>query len=280
MNPVGVLSQLFRGSPASVAEAVRRHGLSCVQLTPNFPGLTFLGPEQITPCRCRQAAEPFQDMGILIACLSGNTNLMDHDLGRRQRGIDRLHSLIRHCRDFGTSRIVTETGTLSPKSPWAPYPPNRSREAWSELQRIVAEAVRVAADHGVTLLLKPDNTHVLAFVEDAAQLREELHHPNLGFVLDPANFLMECAPAELDRTLEDLVEKIGPWAPVVHAKDLRFDRAAAATPRAGLGVLDYRLFFQCLRHHQPQAPVILEHLRPEEIAETRAYLEPFLIPSG
>jgi sugar phosphate isomerase/epimerase len=275
-HPVGVLSHLFRGSPAAVAEALRRHRLTCVQLTPSFPGLRFDQPEQITSERCRQAAEPFQAAGLSIACLSGYTNLMDPNRHRRQRGLERLHALIRHCRDFGTDLLVTETGSLSPKSPWAPYPPNRTREAWVELVEILSVALRVAADHGVTVLLKPENTHLLAYVEDAVRLREELDHPSLGFVMDPANFLLESSPAELDRQLEELIERLAPWTPVVHAKDLRFGRYGASTPRAGQGGLNYRLFLRCLRRYRPEVPIILEHLRVEEIEETRKYLESML----
>jgi sugar phosphate isomerase/epimerase len=275
MHRLGVHSHLFRGSPTAVAEAFRRHGLTCAQLTPNFPCLTFVYPEQITAERCREAAEPFERAGIPIVCLSGTTNLMDPDRSRRQRGIERLHCLIGHCRDFGTSRIVTETGSLSPLSPWAPYPPNRSPEAWGHLCRALRETLRVAEEHGVTLLLKPENTHVLAFVEDAVRLREEMAHPHLGFVMDPANFLVESAPQELSRNLEHLIEQLGPCAPVVHVKDLSFERNGIATPRAGRGVLDHGLLLRLLRRHQTDVPLILEHLRPDEIADTMTYLRSF-----
>jgi sugar phosphate isomerase/epimerase len=277
MNALGVSSHLFRGTPAAVAQALHRHGLTCVQLAPGFAGLHFHEPGQITPERCRLAAAPFHDLGIAVACLAGSANLLDPDLDRRHRGIVRLHALIRHCRDFGTGLVVTETGSLSPHSPWAPHPPNHSRGAWMELRLILAELLRLAADRGVTLLLKPESAHALASVEDAVRLRAELPHPRLGFVMDPANFLMECAPVELSERLQALFERLGPWTPLVHLKDLRFHAAGVALPRAGQGVLDYRLFAQLLRRHLPAAPVILEHLRPEEVADTRRLVERFFV---
>src|SRR5262249_25418612 len=149
-------------------------------------------------------------------------------------------------RHFGTDRVVTETGSLSPKSPLELFPPNRSQEAWAELCLIVKLALEVAADAGATLLLKPESTHVLASAEDALGLREELAHPNLGFVLDPAGLLVESRPSEVNADLERLVGQLGPCAPVIHAKDLRFDAPGPATPRAGCGVLDYGLFLRLL----------------------------------
>ena len=271
----GVPSHLFRGPPAEAARELCRHGLTCVQLTPNFPGLRFQEPGLITPERCRLAAEPFRAAGIQVACLSGVVPLLDPDLDRRHRGIVRLHRLVRHCRDFGTDRLVTETGSLSPHSPWAPFPPNRSREAWLELGLILAEVLRVAADHGVTLLLKPDKDHVFSSAEDAVRLRQELPHPPLNFIMDPAHFLAECDPAELGPELDRLFERLGPWSPVVHLKDLRFTAGGVAMPRAGRGVLDLGRLGRLLRRHQPAAPIILEHLRPDEVGQTRAHVERF-----
>jgi sugar phosphate isomerase/epimerase len=273
MNVVGVPSHLFRGSPAEVAASCRRHGLACVQLTPDFVGLRFREPAQITPERCRRAAQPFHDAGIRVAGLFAGAPLVDPDLDRRHRGVVRLHALIGRCLSFGTDRVILETGSLSPQSPWAPFPPNRSPEAWAELRLLAREALRVAADHGVTLLLKPESSQVLAGADDALRLGGELGHPRLRFVLDPAGSLLECAQGELDSQLKALVARAAPWTPLVHLKDLRFHPAGVATPRAGRGVLNYALLGRLLARHLPEAPVILEHLRPDEVAEAKAYVE-------
>src|SRR5581483_9753571 len=149
-SPLGVPSHLFRGPPEAVAEAVRHNGLGCVQLTPNFPDLPFHHPGQFSRDRCRQAADPFLARGIRIACLTGSSDLLDPDLDRRHRGVLRLHALLRHGREFGTDHVVAETGGAGGEA------------ARAELRLIVAEALRVAADAGVRLLLKPAATQALA----------------------------------------------------------------------------------------------------------------------
>jgi sugar phosphate isomerase/epimerase len=273
MHRLGVHTQLFRGSPETVADTCRRLGLTCVQLTPAFPGYSFRHPVEITPERCRRVAEAFHAAGVTIACLSGSTNLLDPDLDRRHRGILRLHALVRRCRAFGTDRLVTGSGSLTPDSALAPSPDNRSPEAWTELRLIVAETVRLAAEHGVTVLLKAECGQVLASAADLLRLREEVPSSHLGFVLDPAGYLAESSPAELDRDLERLVEQLGPQAPLVHAKDLCFTPDGTSLPRAGQGVLDYGRFFRLLDRWQPEAAVILEHLRPEEAEQSRSWLQ-------
>jgi sugar phosphate isomerase/epimerase len=244
-----------------------------VQLTPSFPGLGFHSPGDVTPERCRRAAEPFAALGIPVACLHASTNLLEPDLPRRHRGILRLHALLRGARDFGTRFVVTETGSLSPHGSSEPYPPNQSREAWAELRVIVAEAVRVAAGQGATLLLKADRGHVLASADDAVRLGEELPDPCLGFAMDPATFLLGTAAEELPAATARLVARLGPRTPVVHAKDLRPDEGGVSLPPVGQGVLDYALLLRLLDLHQPEAPVILEHLRPDEVPAARTAME-------
>jgi hypothetical protein len=46
-------------------------------------------------------------------------------------------------------------------------------------------------------------------------------------------------------------------------------------PRAGRGVLDLGRLGRLLRRHQPAAPIILEHLRPDDVGQTRAHVERF-----
>src|SRR5262249_4149452 len=152
----------------------------------NFPGLPFHEPAHFTPERCRSVAQPFLDAGVSVACVASGANLMDSHLARRQRGIHRLHALLRHARDFGARYVVTETGSLNPDSPGRPYGPNRTPAAFAELRLIVALAAEVAADHGATLLLRADPAHVLACADDVLRLADQVNDPHLGFVMDPA----------------------------------------------------------------------------------------------
>lgn len=275
---LGVLSHLFRGSPAAVAAACRQHGLTCVQLTPSFPGLRFHEPGDIVPERCREVAAPFREAGIVVAALSGLTQLLEPDLDRRHEGIIRLHALLRCGRDFGTSYLVVESGSLSPQGPGATYAANRSPEAWAELRIIVGEALQVAAASQVMLLLKPGPTHVLATAEDIVRLRKELPDSHFGFVMDPANLLWDSKPAELSANLERLVERIGPWTPLVHAKDLQFGAdGVVSLPRVGRGVLDYGWLLQRLREFHADPPVILEHLRPDEVDAARHFMSGVMV---
>jgi sugar phosphate isomerase/epimerase len=243
-----------------------------VELTPGFAGLPFHNPADFQPARCRVATQPFVDSGIHVAAVNGSTNLLDPDLGRRHRGLARLHALICHCHDFGTRFLVTETGSLSPLSPCLPSPENRTPQAREELLAILGEACDLAQAHDVTLLLKADPHHVLAALEDALWLQQRLPSPALGFVLDPAAFLTICSPNSWLENLAALCRRLAPVAPLVHAKDLRREGERVVTPGVGCGLLDYREFFRLLAELRCESPVIVEHVQVHTLAQALAYL--------
>jgi sugar phosphate isomerase/epimerase len=272
MSQVGAHSHLFRGPPGVVAASVRDHGLTCVQLTPSFPQLHFDEPGELTADRCRRAVDPFLELGIEIVGLSGGENLLDPEVDRRHPAIVRLHALIRHSRDFSTKRVILSLGTWESSDPSdsiARETPSR----WLEVHCIITEALRVAGDHGVELLLKPDRCQESSWQASIGRILDEVAFSNVRFVMDPANYLANSVPEHLARDARALCQKLGPLAPLVHAKDMCFGPSGVTTPRAGRGALDYAAFFRLYRRHQPGAPVILEHLRPDEIEETRAYVE-------
>jgi sugar phosphate isomerase/epimerase len=276
MLVLGARSQLFPGSPAAVAQAFRQHGLGCVELTPGFVGLPFKDPADFQPARCREAVRPFLDAGVFIAAVNGNTNLLDADLERRHRGLTRLHAVLRHAHDFGTRYVVTETGSLSAISPYGACPENQTLEAREEFLLILAEALAVALEHGVTLLLKPHPQQLLAGVEDALWLQRTLPGSDFGFVLDPAALLTPLSPERWAEDLALICRQLAPVAPLVHAKDLRPEGIKVATPQVGEGMLDYAGLFRILRELGVAPPVILEHVQPRTLTAAVGYLRPWL----
>jgi L-ribulose-5-phosphate 3-epimerase len=272
MNLVGVHSHLFRGPPSAVAASLRDYRLACVQLTPNFPHLRFEEPGHVTTDRCRQAAEPFLEAGIVVVGLAGGHNLLDPEVDRRHPAIVRLHALIRHTRDFGTERVILSVDHCEEPDPPCPIAsPMPSR--WMEIRCIITEAVRVAEDYGVELLLKLESHRNGRWEATMGRMLGEIAPAKLRFVIDPANYLVGSAADTLREDAETLCEALGPRAPLVHAKDLCFGSAGVTTPRAGQGCFDYATFLKLYRRYQPDVPIILEHVRPSEIEETRAYME-------
>jgi L-ribulose-5-phosphate 3-epimerase len=266
MNPLGIFPDVFPGDHRQQARRTREAGLACVHLRP---------PAGLNPDACRAATEAFLAEGLQVSAVAGYVNLVNPDTARREEGLQRLHRLIALCPEFGTPYLATETGSLNPESEWADYPSNHTEEAWQILLPILREAVHRCEDSGVILLIEGYVNNVIATVSDCRRLREAIPSPSLGFMLDPNNLFEEADMADLPAHLERIFQVIGPHAPVAHAKDVVYHDGQIDTPRAGAGRLDYPAFARLMQQYQPNAPLILEHLRESEVPETVAYVRRF-----
>lgn len=271
---LGVLSNLFRGDPPEVAEKVDDYSLEAVQLVPRFATQRFSAASEVTPASCQAMVQPFLDRNIIIAAVSAHTNLLDPDDARRERSGQLLTALIDHCGHFACRYLVTETGTLSPERPWQDNPENHTDATFALfLDRLAPFAERAQAA-GVSLLLEGHLAQVVDSLDKALEVRKRLGSA-IQFVMDPVNYMTRGMASSTTKQLPKLFAAVGEFSPIAHAKDIRYTGGEMATPRAGLGTLDYKTYLELLHQYQPDAPLILEQLGPEHLRETIDFLDGF-----
>jgi sugar phosphate isomerase/epimerase len=224
-------------------------------------------PGRITADTARRAAAPFLRAGLAVACVNAGSGVLEADLGRRHAAIVRVHRLIRHCRDFGTNLLVVD---LAP-----PLKPGEaaSTSCWEEMELIVREALKATADHGVTLVVKPDLARLNRPLDDLFALAAAYPVESLQFVMDPASYLAGCDPDRRAEGLELVWRQLGSRTAIVHVRDLAFRPEGACFPRPGKGDLDFAEFFRLRRLYQPATPVILSHVRATEIGAVESIVE-------
>jgi sugar phosphate isomerase/epimerase len=271
-NPLGIFNTVYRDlSIAEVAQALVREGLTHLQLDPRVPNLW--GPEGPTLQRAREIRKVLADHGITVAALAGYTNLVDPNPERREAALQQFEDMIALCEPLGTSFIATETGSLHPQSPWLDYPANHEPAAWQLLISVLERLLKTAQAHGATILMEGYVNNVVATPEQAAQLVQELGSANLGFVLDPFNYFRPEDMAQPGAAFARIFRAIAAYAHVAHAKDVVSTERGIETPRVGAGKADWPAYARQLRTHVPHIPLILEHLRPEEVAHCKALVE-------
>jgi L-ribulose-5-phosphate 3-epimerase len=271
-NPLGIFNTVYRDlSIAEIAQALVREGLTRLQLDPRAPGLW--GAEGPTLQRAQEVCKVLADHGITVAALAGYTNLVDPDPDRREAALQQFEAMLALCEPFGTPYIATETGSLHPQSPWLDYPANHEPEAWELLTSVLERLLKKAQAHGVTILIEGYVNNVVATTEAATRLVQELGSANLGFVLDPFNYFRPNDMKQPAAALERIFRAIGAHAQVAHAKDVVYTERGIETPRVGAGEADWPAYARLLRTHLPHVPLILEHLRPEEVAQCKALVE-------
>jgi len=208
---------------------------------------------------------------LKIAGLFGYYNVVDPDAARRQRGEQRMQTLIENWKQFDCPLISTETGTLNDKSEWLESPDNGGEPAYQTCRAVFERWVGLARKSGAVVSMEAYWRNVIGSAPRAERLVHDI--PGLKVVMDPCNYYRKEDLAQMDPMLEDMFQRLGKNIVLAHAKDVK---AAADNgtdlPAAGMGVLDYPLFLRLLAGLNRELYVIIEHLTLEDVPRTRDYV--------
>ena len=268
---LGIFAKTFvRPTLPEALDAVRAHGLDCVQFNMACAGLPSL-PNHIDSSLCEHIRHEMAARGIVMAAVSGTFNMIHPDLERRRGGLRRLDVLARACAALGTSIITLCTGTRDPENMWRRHPENDSPEAWRDLQASLGKALAIAEKHDVTLAIEPEAANVVESARKARQLLDQLASPRLKVVIDPVNLFHRGEIFRMHDVLDEAFRLLSSDIILAHAKDLGPGDEGGHVA-AGKGLLDYDYYLACLRRIGFEGPLILHGLDESEVGECLTFL--------
>jgi sugar phosphate isomerase/epimerase len=268
---LGIFAKTFvRPTLAATLDAVRAHGLDCVQFNLSCAALPPL-PERIDPGVCRRVRDELNARGITMAAISGTCDLIHPDAERRHDGLRRLRVLIEACPALGTSIVTLCTGTRDPDDPWRRHPDNDTPEAWRDLVASLRALLPAAEDVGITLAFEPEVANVVDRAQKGRRLLDEIGSSRLKVVMDAANLFHAGDLARMREVLDEAFALLGRDVVLVHAKDLSRD-GEAGHEAAGTGLLDYDSYLAHLRRAGFDGPLILHGLTEAQVPAAVAFL--------
>jgi len=266
---LGIFAKTFaRPTLEDVFDAVRAHGLRCVQFNLSCAGVPTL-PDEIDPSLVTRIHEAALSRDIEIAAISGTYNMIHPDQEVQQSGLRRLRVLAAACRGLGTTVITICTGTRDPVDMWHWHPENASPQSWSALLRAMEAALRIAEEEQVTLAFEPERANVVSTAERGHALLVAMQSPHLKVVIDPANLIVPGDEQPMSQVLDKAFGLLGEHIVIAHAKD----RGADDTFRAvGEGILDYDSYLRLLQTHAFPVPLIVHGLVEEQVDTALQFL--------
>ena len=265
----GIFELIFpRETLEASLDAVAALGIGWIQFDLSSAGLPTL-PESISPGDIARIRDACVARGIRIAAVAGTYNMIDPDQGARARGAAGLKTVIAAARDLGAPLVTLCTGTRNAASMWRAHPGNRTPEAWAELKAELVPLLGVAAEHGILLGVEPEPANVAGSAPLARQLLDELAHPNLKIILDPANAIAADLTRSPQTVLEEAFALLGPEVASAHAKDLSADGQFCT---AGTGVVPWDRFIALCREAGYTGPRILHTLTEPEAPGAATFL--------
>jgi sugar phosphate isomerase/epimerase len=266
---LGIFAKTFvRPSLEATLDAVKSHGLDCVQFNMACAGLPSL-PDDISPALCEHIRQEMSARQIDMAAVSGTFNMIHPDVDKRRQGLRRLRVLAEACATLDTDTITLCTGTRDPENMWSAHPDNDTPEAWGDLEASMAEALEIAADADVVLALEPETANIIDTVTKAAELLRLMSSPRLKVVIDPANLFHRGEIFRMHDMLREAFEVLGADIVLAHAKDIDAHGKHVA---AGKGLLDYDCYLEWLRKIAFGGPLIVHGLDEAEVGECLSFL--------
>lgn len=266
---LGIFARTFsRPTVEGVLDAVKEHGLDCVQFNMACAGLPSL-PDYIASSLVTHIHDASMSRGIEIAAVSGTYNMIHPDPEVRQAGLRRLKVLAAACRGMGTSVITLCTGTRDPEDMWRWHPENASSQAWSDLLLSMDAAVRIAEKEQVTLTFEPESANVVSTAAKGHALLSAMQSPRLKVVIDPANLIDPGDEHRMSQVLDEAFDLLGEHIAIAHAKDRSSDGTFKA---AGEGILDYDQYVRLLRAAAFDGPLILHGLTERRVDAALQFL--------
>jgi sugar phosphate isomerase/epimerase len=268
---VGIFAKTFASANLEAAlDAVRAHGLDCVQFNLACAGLPTL-PDALESTVAQAVRQAMLARSIEMAAISGTFNMCHPEPRDREANLGRLRVLAAACGQLGTQVITLCTGTRDPRDMWCRHPDNDGREAWRDMANTVAKALQIAEDCDVTLAFEPEVSNVVDSARKGRRLLDEMRSPRLKVVMDPANLFHEGELARMPAIFAEAFELLAGDMILAHAKDLSHD-GDAGHQAAGTGVLDYDLYLSLLGSAGYNGPLILHSLAEEQVAVAVAFL--------
>jgi sugar phosphate isomerase/epimerase len=268
---LGIFAKTFpRPAVEAVLDAVRVHGLDCVQFNMACAGLPSM-PERIDGELCDRIRAAAAERGITLAAVSGTFNMIHPDPAKRRAGLERLRVLAGACNRLGAPVVTLCTGTRDPDDMWRRHPDNDSAAGWRDLLESMRAAVKMAEVAGITLAFEPEVANVVDTARKGRRLLDEIGSPRLKVVMDGANLFRAGDLARMRDVLDEAFVLLGRDIALAHAKDLTHD-GEAGHAAAGTGRLDYDHYLNLLRSAGYDGSLILHGLSEAEVVASVAFL--------
>ncbi|MEP6594760.1 MAG: sugar phosphate isomerase/epimerase [Ginsengibacter sp.] len=300
MVQVGIFTGYFPYTLEETAKRIRDIGFNTVQLDVSFKDMD-LSTSQITAEKCNTIRDTFRRYNLPVCCISGYTNLVHPNPGKRKSNLNHLKKLIEVAHELGSPYVISESGTFDEESDWVHNPKNKTEEGYEECRKVISELVDFAREHGVTFLVETYVNNVIGSIEETLRLFADINDPHLGLLMDPTNYFEEHNIEQMDKTLNQIFNALSNRIKISHAKDVKraetsqgvqmadIDASEAHAlrgvgmielPAPGLGSLNYDLYLKRLGKDHPNIPIIIEHLEESDVPRAKQFLDEKLMANG
>ena len=213
--------------------------------------------DDMTDERFAEICKIYRDAGVELVSLGVFTNLIEPDDEKRDANLACFKRSIELAGKNGIPYVSTECG----------FDPDhrgvRTSCYESAIERI-KDSLRILLEEcdrwNVCIALETCVIDVIPSAKRARDILDQVGHPRLKILLDPANLIANSSEEDMFRYLSKDIAYF-------HGKDRKVNDCFGR--RVGEGDIDWPLFLRLYHQYNEGAPFILEYVTPENVNEVR-----------
>ena len=212
-------------------------------------------PQELTDEDCQIIKHIADDAGMQICCIA--SPLFKCDLGDE----DQYQTHLEYLRHFAQMAHMWDCQIIRGFTFWKTAP---AKDVWQQLLDAYEEPLRICQQEDIYIGLENEHSTHIATAQEAAQFYEDIDHPRLRAIWDPAN---EVFAPQGERPFPEAWERMKPWLIHMHIKDAVKDPNSPEGARCvavGEGIIDWRGQLEALLDMDYEGACSLEtHWRPD-----------------
>ncbi len=233
----------------------------------------FLREIDVTEKSVTRVAEVCKSYGVKIGPVGAYANPLRPDEAPMGWTMNKVRRMIELLPIMESNEMVIWSGSTS-KDLLSYGDGNFEREALRAVARVSEELLELLQDANGTLMFETYYTHVLHGVPSILALLDLVQSDRIKVIMDPPNYISPEDYIRRDAMMVELIENLCGHIGAVHFKDFRLlpDRSWDY-PGPGGGVMNYQLLLQKLAECGYESWAIIEHVKPEDYASAKAFIE-------
>ncbi len=209
-------------------------------------------------------ADAFHNEGLDIVMLGAYFNPVHSNKQLVSDNIAKFKEHLAYENKFGARFVGTETGSFNDDK-WTYNPLNRTEEAYQEVLRIFKDLAKTAKDNNANMAIEGAFGHCMFEPKALYRLVSEINSNNVYYIVDIYNYLAISNYENYKEILEECFKLFKGRIVIFHLKDFIIEDGALKQCAIGKGLLDYDYLLKRMNEEAPDAYLIFEGSKPEDM---------------
>ena len=209
-------------------------------------------------------ADAFHNEGLDIVMLGAYFNPVHSNKQLVSDNIAKFKEHLAYENKFGARFVGTETGSFNDDK-WTYNPLNRTEEAYQEVLRIFKDLDKKLEENNANMAIEGAFGHCMFEPKALYRLVSEINSNNVYYIVDIYNYLAISNYENYKEILEECFKLFKGRIVIFHLKDFIIEDGALKQCAIGKGLLDYDYLLKRMKEEAPDAYLIFEGSKPEDM---------------